>query len=85
MGHRPRAANEGCHVRFMRTIADDRTLSSLVEHIRRLRPDTKPEESRRRGPNDLDAGHFMFGPMSARDWHRWAYRHVTYHLRQFDL
>ena len=33
----------------------------------------------------LTPRHFMFGPMSARDWHRWAYRHVTYHLRQFGL
>ena len=153
----------------MRTIADDQTLSSLVERIRRLRPDTprrwgtltagemlchlgdahesvlgtrippgpplsrashpflkllvlyapvpwpkgaktrpgvdpriagtRPGDFERdRGrviaslkslavaaPTTLTAGHFMFGPMSARDWHRWAYRHVTYHLRQFDL
>ncbi|MEP7226883.1 MAG: DinB family protein [Gemmatimonadales bacterium] len=36
-------------------------------------------------PTTLTGRHFMFGPMSARDWHRWAYRHVTYHLRQFGL
>lgn len=34
-------------------------------------------------PTTLAAAHFAFGPMSARDWHRWAYRHVTHHLRQF--
>lgn len=36
-------------------------------------------------PATLSARHFMLGPMSARDWHRWAYRHATYHLRQFGL
>lgn len=29
--------------------------------------------------------HFMFGPMSSRDWQRWAFRHVDHHLRQFGL
>lgn len=36
-------------------------------------------------PTTMTARHFMFGPMSARDWHRWAYRHVDHHLRQFGL
>jgi hypothetical protein len=36
-------------------------------------------------PASFPARHFFFGPMSARDWHRWAYRHVTHHLRQFGL
>lgn len=36
-------------------------------------------------PATLAAHHFMFGPMSARDWYRWAYRHVSHHLRQFGL
>ena len=36
-------------------------------------------------PTALAACHFMFGPMSAHDWYRWAYRHVTHHLRQFGL
>jgi hypothetical protein len=36
-------------------------------------------------PPTFPASHFMFGPMSARDWHRWAYRHVTHHLTQFGL
>lgn len=156
-------------LRFMRTIADDQTLSSLVERLRQLRPDTprrwgtltvgemlchlgdahesvlgirippgpppsavprpvlkwmvlyapvpwpkgaktrpgvnpridgtRPgdfEKDRERAiaslkglavaaPTTLSARHFMFGPMSARDWYRWAYRHVTYHLRQFGL
>ena len=29
--------------------------------------------------------HGAFGPMSARDWHRWAYRHADHHLKQFGL
>jgi hypothetical protein len=29
--------------------------------------------------------HFMVGPMSQKDWHRWAYKHVDHHLRQFGL
>jgi hypothetical protein len=37
------------------------------------------------GPAALAARHFRFGPMSAGDWHRWAYRHVEHHLRQFGL
>lgn len=36
-------------------------------------------------PTTLPAQHFLFGPMSARDWQRWAYRHVTHHLRQFGV
>jgi hypothetical protein len=36
-------------------------------------------------PSTLGAQHFMFGPMSAQDWHRWAYRHVSHHLRQFEV
>ena len=36
-------------------------------------------------PESLPPRHFLFGPMSAWDWHRWAYRHVTHHLRQFGL
>lgn len=36
-------------------------------------------------PTTLAACHFLFGPMSARDWYRWAYRHVDHHLRQFGL
>jgi len=36
-------------------------------------------------PTTLAPVHFMFGPMSAQDWRRWAFRHVTYHLRQFGL
>jgi hypothetical protein len=33
----------------------------------------------------LPPTHFRFGRMSVRDWHRWAYRHVSHHLRQFGL
>jgi hypothetical protein len=29
--------------------------------------------------------HFMVGPMSRKDWHRWAYKHADHHLRQFGL
>lgn len=36
-------------------------------------------------PASLATSHFMFGPMAARDWHRWAYRHICHHLRQFGL
>lgn len=36
-------------------------------------------------PTTLLASHSRFGPMSARDWYRWAYRHVDHHLRQFGL
>ena len=36
-------------------------------------------------PTSLAAHHFQFGAMSASDWHRWAYRHVEHHLRQFGL
>ncbi len=31
------------------------------------------------------ANHSIFGRMTARDWHRWAYRHTDYHLKQFGL
>jgi hypothetical protein len=33
----------------------------------------------------LASAHFMVGPMSRKDWHRWAYKHVDHHLRQFGL
>jgi len=33
----------------------------------------------------LSPAHSHFGTMSRRDWHRWAYRHVDHHLRQFGL
>jgi hypothetical protein len=37
-------------------------------------------------PGDgLARAHFMVGPMSRADWHRWAYKHVDHHLRQFGL
>jgi hypothetical protein len=31
----------------------------------------------------LLADHPLFGPMTRRDWHRWAYLHCDHHLRQF--
>jgi DinB superfamily len=34
---------------------------------------------------ELAPFHVMFGPMSRRDWQRWAFRHVDHHLRQFGL
>ena len=33
----------------------------------------------------LPAAHSRFGLMTREDWHRWAYRHVDHHLRQFGL
>lgn len=36
-------------------------------------------------PDSLPARHFVFGAMRAIDWHRWAYRHTDYHLRQFGV
>ena len=33
----------------------------------------------------LAPAHFAFGPMTLKDWHRWAWRHVDHHLRQFGL
>ncbi|MHC4091121.1 MAG: DinB family protein [Planctomycetota bacterium] len=33
----------------------------------------------------LTSSHGAFGPMTARDWQRWAYRHTDHHLRQFGL
>jgi len=36
-------------------------------------------------PATLIPRHSLFGRMSASDWHRWAYKHVTHHLRQFGL
>lgn len=33
----------------------------------------------------LEPIHGAFGPMSRRDWHRWAYKHADHHLRQFAL
>lgn len=33
----------------------------------------------------LAVAHFMVGPMTRKDWHRWAYKHIDHHLRQFDL
>ena len=36
-------------------------------------------------PNSLEPGHGIIGTMTTRDWQRWAYRHVDYHLRQFRL
>jgi hypothetical protein len=36
-------------------------------------------------PEAFPPVHLYFGPMSGRDWQRWAYRHVDHHLRQFGL
>ncbi len=54
------------------------------------------EEDRRRAIDTLSAlavapaaafarNHAIFGAMTPRDWHRWAYRHTDYHLKQFGL
>ena len=34
---------------------------------------------------DLEPEHAVFGKMTVRDWHRWAYRHTDHHLRQFGV
>jgi hypothetical protein len=36
-------------------------------------------------PDSLEPVHGMFGAMTRRDWQRWAFRHVDYHLKQFGL
>ncbi len=36
-------------------------------------------------PERLLPTHPAFGPMSARDWYRSAYRHADHHLRQFGV
>ena len=33
----------------------------------------------------LSPAHFLFGPVSPKDWHRWAWRQMDHHLRQFGL
>jgi hypothetical protein len=33
----------------------------------------------------LAPAHPIFGPMSASDWHRWAFLHTDHHLRQFGV
>ena len=33
----------------------------------------------------LSKVHFIMGPMSRKDWQRWAYRHFDHHLRQFGV
>lgn len=34
-------------------------------------------------PEALEPVHGVFGPMTLRDWQRWAYKHTDHHLRQF--
>jgi len=29
--------------------------------------------------------HLIFGPMTVRDWQRWAWKHTDHHLRQFGV
>lgn len=36
-------------------------------------------------PESLPPTHFRFGTMSRTAWHRWAYKHVDHHLRQFGV
>lgn len=36
-------------------------------------------------PATLARHHPLFGAMQPTDWHRWAYRHVDHHLRQFGI
>ena len=35
--------------------------------------------------DDFGPNHYLFGPMTARDWHMTAYRHCDYHLHQFGM
>jgi len=42
-------------------------------------------EGMARAAGGLEPVHGIFGPMSCRDWQRWAYRHIDYHLRQFGV
>jgi len=35
--------------------------------------------------HSLSATHGAFGPMTPKDWYRWAYRHTDHHLRQFGV
>jgi Protein of unknown function (DUF1569) len=51
----------------------------------RTRVITRLEELAAAPGERLSAAHFMVGPMSRGDWHRWAYRHTDHHLRQFGL
>lgn len=37
------------------------------------------------GDEELALAHFLFGPMTRKDWQRHAYRHVNHHLTQFGL
>ncbi len=36
-------------------------------------------------PASLSPRHALFGAMRPGDWHRWAYRHVDHHLKQFGV
>lgn len=36
-------------------------------------------------PASLNPAHVMFGPMTPADWYRWAFRHVSHHLKQFGV
>lgn len=31
------------------------------------------------------APHYLFGPLTRREWCRWGYRHMDHHLRQFGV
>jgi hypothetical protein len=33
----------------------------------------------------MSPAHSTFGPMSVRDWQRWAWKHTDHHLRQFGV
>lgn len=83
----------------MKNVAQPATLSLLESRLRGLTPQSDrrwgtltPEEmlchlaSLAAAPAEqLNPVHYMVGPMSRKDWRRWAYKHADHHLRQFGL
>jgi hypothetical protein len=51
----------------------------------RARAEQSLRQLARAPAEQLSPHHFMAGPMSRNDWHRWAYKHFDHHLRQFGL
>jgi hypothetical protein len=51
----------------------------------RLRATTTLAEMAAAPDTGLAPAHPLFGPMTPRDWLRWAFLHTDHHLRQFGL